>query len=508
MQSSAQVPKQFAFRGPLADTAACAANHNSILVDAQHRCRYPDIPDYMAAIDGYLAQCGVLPDECITLELANSVPAALTVLTVLASGRSVMLTPIEGRGARAVGTAFRGPRFSRTIASVRIGARSGCDLGVPATYLDVRRNADYDAAAASKLLPERIYLRTSGSLGAPKLAACSHERFLRNVQHAVERLRFNPAHRVALPTPIFHSFGLGPALLGCFLAGASIDVQDRANLLRYFEREQAFDPNVAFVTPSFAEILVRGRRARRAYEFMVTGGDRIGRSTFFRSEELHGPLINAYGSTEMGFIFSGDLSMSSELRFATVGRPLPGVSFRIVQDAAVPPDTFVGALQIKHDFGFEGYVDLDGEPLRPAGAFDGDWYCSGDLAKSGPNGTVEVLGRSDLSVNRNGLLLTFADVEARFREIDGVNEVAVAAGPDSIRGRLLVAFCVLRRGAEQTEEQLRAEYAKRAPAFAVPERVRIVSELPKLQSGKIDRASLAARAAFGGAPADRRRSQR
>ena len=492
----------------MTDATSSAVNRGSVLVDAQHRCRYPDIPDYLAAIDRYLTERGVLADECITLELANSVPAALTVLAVLASGRSVMLMPIDGRGARTVGTEYRGPRFARTIVTVRIGARAGSDLGAPATYLDVRRNADYDATTASKLRPERIYLRTSGSLGAPKLAACSHERFLRNVQHARERLRFTPAHRVALPTPIFHSFGLGPAFLGCFLSGASIDVQDRANLLRYFEREQAFDPNVAFVTPSFAEILVRGRRARRAYEFMVTGGDRIGRSTFFRSEELHGPLINAYGSTEMGFIFSGDLGMSSEQRFTTVGRPLPGVSFRIVQGSAAPADASVGALQIKHDFGFEGYVDLDGEPLRPAGAFDGDWYCSGDLARAGSDGTLEVLGRSDLSVNRNGLLLTFADVEARFREIDGVNEVAVAAGPESIRGRVLVAFCVLRRGAEQTEEQLRAEYAKRAPAFAVPEQVRIVNELPKLQSGKIDRGSLAARAAFGGAPADRRRSQR
>lgn len=55
------------------------------------------------------------------------------------------------------------------------------------------------------------------------------------------------------------------------------------------------------------------------YEFTVTGGDRIGRSTFFRSEELHGPLINAYGSTEMGFVFCGDLGLPAELRFRTVG---------------------------------------------------------------------------------------------------------------------------------------------------------------------------------------------
>jgi len=506
MRSTFQ-PSQFAFRGLLRDAANSAASRSSVLVDAAHRCPYPDIADFLEAIEDYLTNCDVLSDECVTLELANSVPAALTVLALLGSGRSVSLMPIEGRCARAIGSQFRGPRFSRTIVSVRITAGTCCDLGVPATYLDVRRNADYDATAANRLHPGRLYLRTSGSLGAPKLAAFPQKNFLRNIVHARERLRLDPTHKVALPTPIFHSFGLGAAFLSSFLAGASIDLQDRANLLRYLEREQAFDPNVAFVTPSFCEILVRGRRRRRAYELMVTGGDRIGRSTFFRSEELHGPMINAYGSTEMGFVFAGDLGMSSELRFGTVGRPLPGVTFRIVQVSPGSADTSVGTLQIKHDFGFEGYVDLNGEPLRPAGTFDGDWYCSGDLAKSGPDGTLEVLGRSDLSVNRNGLLLTFADVEAGFREIDAVDEVAVAAGPDSIRGRRLVALCVLRRGAQQTEEQLRAEYAKRAPAFAVPERILTVKELPKLQSGKIDRESLAALAASAAANADLRRSQ-
>ena len=42
MQSSVQGPNQLAFRGPLTAATASAANHGSVLVDAQHRCRYPD----------------------------------------------------------------------------------------------------------------------------------------------------------------------------------------------------------------------------------------------------------------------------------------------------------------------------------------------------------------------------------------------------------------------------------------------------------------------------------
>jgi acyl-coenzyme A synthetase/AMP-(fatty) acid ligase len=484
-------PEPPAFRAALRDAIHAPPNRLSVIADSHRQCRYPEVPEFLAAIQRHIADCGARPGDCLTLELANSVPSALTVLACLDAGYSVMLMPIEGLGARAVGSEFPAPRFARSIVTVRDGLRAAaCDLAAPSTYLDVRPNSHYDVTAAQNERRARIYLRTSGSLGAPKLVVRSHARFLTNVRHARERLGLDSSHRVALPIPIFHGFGLGPAFLGCLLGGASIDLLERTNLPRYLDRERVFEPNVAFVTPSFCEILVRGRRAPRPYAFMVTGGDRIGRTTFFRSEEMHGPLINAYGGTEMGFVFSGDLRMSAESRFRTVGRPLPGVTFRFVQGVGTSAHSAVGALQIQYLHGFEGYVDLNGVALQPEGAFDGNWYCTGDAARLDPDGMLEVLGRSDLSVNRNGLLLTFADVEAVLREVEGIEDVGVAAGPDSIRGRLLVAFCVLERGVKNSNAQLRAQCAKRAPAFAVPDLIRVVSELPRLASGKIDRSEL------------------
>jgi acyl-coenzyme A synthetase/AMP-(fatty) acid ligase len=150
-----------------------------------------------------------------------------------------------------------------------------------------------------------------------------------------------------------------------------------------------------------------------------------------------------------------------------------------------------GELQIQSEFGFEGYVDLDGRELIPPRAFDGDWYRTGDLAASGADGTLAVLGRCDLSVNRQGVLLPLAEVESRMRALASVDEVAVAPGPENIRGRSLVAFCVISQGCQTTAAALRANYARIAPAFSVPEVVRIVSELPKLANGKVDRQALA-----------------
>jgi acyl-coenzyme A synthetase/AMP-(fatty) acid ligase len=72
-----------------------------------------------------------------------------------------------------------------------------------------------------------------------------------------------------------------------------------------------------------------------------------------------------------------------------------------------------------------------------------------------------------------------------------VEEVAVAAGPENLRGRALVAFCVPSAGMQLTGIGLRAQYAAAAPAYSVPDIVHVVDSLPKLPSGKIDRMCLA-----------------
>jgi acyl-coenzyme A synthetase/AMP-(fatty) acid ligase len=192
----------------------------------------------------------------------------------------------------------------------------------------------------------------------------------------------------------------------------------------------------------------------------------------------------------MGVISSAEPDMPFELRCDTVGRPIAGVEARIVP-LTTAPDDGQGELQLRHDWGFDGYVDLDGRPLLVPHSFDGDWYRTGDLAKPGPEGTLMVLGRCDLSVNRQGVLVPLAEVESRMRELPGVEEVAIAPGPENIRGRAIVAFCVLASGVQTSGEALRADFAKNAPPFSVPELVLILSELPKLQSGKVDRQALA-----------------
>lgn len=479
----------------LIQTAASNPDHgSSILADSYHQCAFSQIPTHISKIQAFLTTNGVKDDDCITLEINNSTRAALTVLALLDAGYSFLTRPNPGHGPRAAGNAVFTTHFSRWVLTVDAGKPAvNVSLSEPESYLRIELNPHFNRASKRPDAGEpRLFFGTSGSLGPAKLAMHSYNHFYYNTLNALDRRQFNPSHRIALPTPIFHVYGLGAGLLPGVAGGASIDLQERSNVLKYFEREDVFEPNVAYVTPAFCEMLIRTRKSPRKYSFMITSGDRISEPSFRRCEDLHGPMVNQYGTTEMGVVSASELNMPYDLRRRTVGRPVNGVEYRIVEVPGKQGTVgAVGELQLRHAYGFEGYVDLNGNALVPPAAFDDDWYRTGDLAEIGPEGTLIVLGRCDLSINRNGMLLPLAEVESRMRELAGVDEVAVAPGSDGVRGASLVAFCVIDPKMEVTGQLLRAAYAKNAPPHSVPDIVHLLDVLPKLASGKVDRQALA-----------------
>ena len=122
---------------------------------------------------------------------------------------------------------------------------------------------------------------------------------------------------------------------------------------------------------------------------------------------------------------------------------------------------------------------------------DAAWFDMLDLAKIRADGYVEILGRSGLSVKRDGLLVVFADVEAALEKADGVQRAVVITAGESRRGGRLIGVCVADpAGHAPLPEAVRHDCMGRLPRYAVPDDVVIVDSLPQLPSGKIDRRAL------------------
>ncbi|MFL6863673.1 MAG: AMP-binding enzyme, partial [Allosphingosinicella sp.] len=119
------------------------------------------------------------------------------------------------------------------------------------------------------------------------------------------------------------------------------------------------------------------------------------------------------------------------------------------------------------------------------------WYFAGDGAKKDDDGDIWLLGRVDDVMNVSGHRISTTEVESSLVSHQAVAEAAVVGASDPTTGQGIVAFVILRGGAEDSGEELvkelRQHVRKDIGPIASPRQIMVVQELPKTRSGKIMR---------------------
>ncbi|MCP4108046.1 MAG: long-chain fatty acid--CoA ligase [Desulfobacteraceae bacterium] len=470
----------------VSQVSSSASSQKNILTDGKLTCTYEDISQIFEDIEKLFSERNIRVETPLVLECENTLHAALTVLYLLERDYSFLLIPKTDKTSREPGAEPLFPPFFRYWTATQ-DIEEDADFD-PGKYLQIAENK----AWSGHDIPckrGKLYLRTSGSTGAPKMAVHNLDRLRGNARNCVERLDINRDDRIAVPVPIFHMFGLGAAFLPAVAVEASVDLQKGANLLTYMQRERVFNPSVAFMTPVFCETLLKGRKSPRTYRLTVTAGDRFRKDgAFAKYESLFGCLVNLYGSTEMGAITAGSPDDSFEDRSGTAGKPMTGALMRAEKrNPKSGNGNDIGELLCRYEYGFEGYADENGNPA------DGnqEWFRTKDLGRIRPDGRIEVMGRCDHSVNRDGLLVFFADVERAVKTINGIDSVVIVSQGESRRGKGIVAYCVPIKETDISETDVRNACFGILPGRAVPDTVIFKDSLPLLPSGKIDRQKLA-----------------
>lgn len=446
------------------------------LGDGRLSCRYGEVPAFLDLIDRFLDAHGVTRESCVAVECPNVLPGALLFLSLLRRGSSFVIAPST------VNQSETKPvphfcRFKLTVSSA-IGAARESDFD-PTSVLTVETNSGFGGQVVS---PAKLYLRTSGSMGVSKIVVHDHGKLIGNAGNVVAKYGFSPESRATIPVPIAHMYGFGAEFLPAVLVGASIDLQEKTNLLKYLDREKRFRPTIAFATPAICEMLAGGYKSpRTGYQVFVTSGQRIGEQLFRRFDPLvGGRLVNQYGSTEMGAVAACAASDGVDDKASTIGSAMSGVELRIDN----------GVLFCRHPYGFEGYLDENGAWLHRE--TPGEWYRSGDLAELTPSGRIAVTGRADASLNRSGYLVILSDIERMMEKLEAIGQVAVVPGQgETKQGQRIVAFCVLNPGSTVDGADLRKLCHDLLPHYAIPDEVRVMSSLPLLETGKFDRRALA-----------------
>lgn len=198
-------------------------------------------------------------------------------------------------------------------------------------------------------------------------------------------------------------------------------------------------------------------------------------------------MFGGWGLTETCLSTFGHPSDPEEKIFSTDGKPLDGMTVRIVDlDGTVAPRGTEGRIQIQGPFLFVGYLnELD----KTREEFDGEWFDTGDIGILDEDGYLSLQGRTKDIIVRGGENIPVAYVENVLYEHPEIDALAVVAIPHERLQETAAAVVVMSSGTQPlTLEALREYLEDKGVAKQYwPETVRVVEELPRTPSGKIQK---------------------
>jgi acetyl-CoA synthetase len=202
-------------------------------------------------------------------------------------------------------------------------------------------------------------------------------------------------------------------------------------------------------------------------------------------------VMDQYGSSEFGLPIGNFNVIDMAVKPGSMGLPLPGCTMAVVDDGGreVGPDV-VGHVGMKpHP---EGYYSLGywrGED-RDREMYRGEWMTVGDLARRDADGYFWFEGRADDVIKSAGYRIGPFEVESAILKHPAVAEAAVVGKPDALRGQIVKAFVVLKPG-RAVERGLETEIVDVVKIYVgrhqYPREIEFLAELPKTETGKIQR---------------------
>ena len=296
--------------------------------------------------------------------------------------------------------------------------------------------------------------------------------------------------RTAIVGPLYHAGPSSSARLALAQAELIIVMPrfDAEELLRAVEAERL--THLALVPIMLVRLLKLPAATRARYdvsslEGATHGGSACAPDVKRAMIEWWGPILaETYGSTEVSLIAA--CRSEDWLRFpGTVGRPLPGTSIRILDEAGnILPPGQVGEIHV--DSGPNAlpftYHNMPEERAR----IERDGHITnGDVGYLNEEGFLFVTDRKRDMVISGGVNIYPAEIEAALVTHAMVMDCAVFGVPDPEFGEALVAAVLPRPGASLTSEVIRAHLRERLAGYKVPRLIWFLNDMPRDSMGKV-----------------------
>lgn len=330
-----------------------------------------------------------------------------------------------------------------------------------------------------------LMIYTSGTTGRSKGALLTHHNLVSNIVTLLQCWQWTAADRFLLALPMFHIHGLGNGLHGALASGCTTFLLPRFHADTASELLRREKCTLFFGVPTMYERLLEHADADGAVpadmRLYVSGSAPLSPDTFARFKTVFGhEILERYGMSETAMITS-NLYAGPRVQ-GSVGKPLPGVSVRIVDEAGVSvADDETGEIQLRGPNVLKEYWR---QPEKTVEAFQDGWFRTGDLGRYDAQGNIIICGRAKELIISGGFNIYPQEIINCLVDHAGVVEAAVIGVPDQRRGELPKAYVVAAEPVP-TEAELTAYCTAQLASFKVPKRIVFLDALPRNAMGKL-----------------------
>jgi amino acid adenylation domain-containing protein len=463
---------------------------------------YKDLNGWANQFANHLRKMRVGPDVRVGVCLERSLDMVVALLGVLKAGGAYVPLDPEYPTER-LQYMLRDTDADLVLTSRRLGNKLS-SVPIPVIFL----NSEWEAISRcnSRNLKHRVVpqnlayvMYTSGSTGMPKGVGIAHQSIVRLVR-GTNYAKLCPEEVILQFAPL--SFDASTfEIWGTLLNGARLAVvpAGRDSLQSLGDLIKEYGITTLWLTSAlFHQVAEREAESLAGVRQLLSGGDIVSSVAVSHAMRQGCRVINCYGPTEnTTFTCCYPVPASETLASSVpIGKPISNTDVYVLDGNLQPvPAGVSGELCTGGDGLARGYwndPELTAERFiphpyskRPGARL----YKTGDLVRHLPDGNVDFISRNDNQIKIRGHRVEPGEIEVRLCEHRAV-EQAVVISREQAGEKQLIAYVVIREGAEWTSNDLRNHLKERVPDYLVPSQFFRLAKIPVTPNGKIDRKGL------------------